>query len=235
MQKRWSILLIIALLIGSMVIVGCGKSADQASKTSNPAGSTEVSTSSTDASSKGDKELTELLDKAKANKDGISYDMVMNGSGMSVTTKVWQQGGKMRTESSFGGMQVVMIQNPDKDIYCTYMPSTKTATALDEKTKANLKSQAADQWSADSKAEYKIIGSEKKDGFDCKIVEVKAAGVDTAKVWLREDIGYPVAFETKANGQVVNIAFKNYKLGKIADTQFELPAGVTVTQMPAQP
>ncbi|MGE5422230.1 MAG: LolA family protein [Ignavibacteriales bacterium] len=230
MSKRWSILLIIALLVSCMSLIGCGKSSAPTSSSSEGSKQTEQN-----ASPKVDSELADLMSKAK-NVDGIYYETVLKSDQLSSISKMWQQDKKMRSETSVAGMQVIMIVNPDKDLYCTYMPGTNSAMTMDENSKKSMKDSSAGKWSNDAAAAYKVTGSEKKDGYDCKVVEGQPEGLSSpVKMWIREDIGMPVAFETAINGKTMTMEFKNYKLGEIEDNMFELPAGVTVTSMPTKP
>lgn len=226
MSKRWSILLIIALLVSCVSLIGCGKSSAPTSSSSE--GSKQAEQTS---SPQVDSELADLMSKAK-NLDGVYYETVLKSDQLTTVSKMWQQGKKMRSETTMAGMQLIMIVNPDKNLYCTYMPDTKTAMTLDENAKKSMKDSTADKWANEAAAVYKVTGSEKKDGYDCKVVEGQPEGLNPVKMWIREDIGMPVAFETGLNGKTMTMEFKNYKVGGIEDNMFELPAGVTVTSMP---
>ncbi|MGE5396953.1 MAG: LolA family protein [Chitinophagales bacterium] len=230
MQKRLGILVVALLLVSSLIIAGCGKSKVETSTPSDKSATTKQS--EVQKNVKGGSELSELMNSAR-NIKGMSYDMVITGSGANLTSKVWQSGKKIRTESEFGGMKSIMIINPDKNLFCSYMPDTNTAMAFDEETKKSM--DTADYWSNEGKVDYKITGSEKCAGFDCKVIEGTPEGKDKVTIWVREDLGVPVKIESTTYEATAKIEFKNYKIGSQPDSLFELPAGVKITPMPTVP
>ncbi|MGE5396954.1 MAG: DUF4412 domain-containing protein [Chitinophagales bacterium] len=226
MQKRIS-MMIVLLLVGSLVLVGCGKSNKETSAPTDK--STAPKQSSVQKESKIDSELTKLMNAAR-NIKGMSYEMTMSGSGVNSTMKVWQNGKKMRTEAEANGQKSIIIINPEKDLYCNYIPSANMAMTYDESTKKSMKNANANQWSEEGVTDYKITGSEKCNGYDCKVIKGRPGGIRT-RIWVREDLGVPVKIESIDHGKTVKIEFKNYIIGPQDDSFFELPVGVQMTDM----
>ncbi|MGE5417297.1 MAG: hypothetical protein ACM3UZ_11235 [Acidobacteriota bacterium] len=228
MKKVLTVLLIAVLVISCIGLAGCGKTKDN----SKPA---EKSSSVTDSSANSniDPEVAALMATGKSSSlKGVYYEMVMKAKGMNTTTKMWQQGKKMRTETEFAGMKVAMIVNPDKNLFVSYMPSLGSATVLDANSKKAMTQNTADQWTTQGSNVYKITGSETLDGVSCKVMEGKPAGMDNVKVWIAEDTGMPIKFAATVYGDPMTMEFKNYKFGPQPAAMFELPAGVKVTEMP---
>ncbi|MGE5405266.1 MAG: hypothetical protein ACM3PP_10045 [Candidatus Saccharibacteria bacterium] len=228
MKKVAALLLLVLLVVSSIGLVGCGKAKDS----SKPADKSSSVTSSS-ATSNIDPEIAALMEVGKKSAEkGVYYESVMKAKGMNTTTKMWQQGKKMRSESEFAGMKVAMIVNPDKNLFVSYMPGLGTATSLDSNAKKAMTQNTADQWTTQGSNVYKITGSETMNGVSCKVMEGKPAGMDNVKVWIAADTGMPIKMEAEVYGDPMTMDFKNYKFGPQPDSVFELPAGVKVTEMP---
>jgi outer membrane lipoprotein-sorting protein len=92
------------------------------------------------------------------------------------------------------------------------------------------------EWSdQEDLANYKIIGHEKMNGYDCVVVNVSGDDGTVSKMWLMEDQGMPVKMEAEsAEGKIV-IEYKNYNIGKQADDLFQLPTDAQVMDMSQLP
>lgn len=228
MRKVLAVLLIAVLVISCIGLIGCGKAKDaSSSKPAEKSGSASSSVSNTGL----DPEVAALMEAGKKSaQSGVYYESIMNAKGMNTTTKMWQQGKKMRTESEFAGMKVAMIVNPDKNIFVSYMPSLNTATALDSNSKKAMTQNTADSWTTQGSNVYKITGSENMNGVSCKLMEGKPSGMDNVKVWIDENTGMPIKMEAKVYGDLMTMEFKNYKFGPQPAAMFELPAGVPIAK-----
>ena len=76
-----------------------------------------------------------------------------------------------------------------------------------------------------------IVGSEVVDGKDCWVVEASAEGVST-KYWIWKEKGFPVKVEVDTAEGKTTMEYKNIDFGNIPDSEFELPAGVQIMEMP---
>jgi outer membrane lipoprotein-sorting protein len=86
---------------------------------------------------------------------------------------------------------------------------------------------------AQSVADYNptVVGTETIDGKVCLVVEYTAEGAAT-KMWIWEEHAFPIRVEvTTAEGKTV-VEYKNIEFGDIPDSDFELPSGVEIIQVP---
>jgi outer membrane lipoprotein-sorting protein len=155
--------------------------------------------------------------------------MEMTAPGVSLMTqKIWIKKNKMRTEMTTNGVTVITLIDQDANVMYTYMPAEKIAmkTTLNNTAPvpATDKAQSVESYSP------KIVGTEIADGKVCLVVEYTADGTVT-RMWIWKDRGFPVKVEaTGAEGKTL-IEYKNYDFGDIADSMFELPAGVQIIAM----
>jgi hypothetical protein len=153
------------------------------------------------------------------------------GKGVSSTGKYYMSGKKIRIEAEAEGMKMVSIVNANGEMWM-YNPADKTAMKLSAPQQDQSK--LPTEWTKEDLSAMKIVGSEKKDGFDCVIVTVNENGT-TSKMWLRKDIGMPVRIESATPEGPVVIEYKNYNLDKQPDSLFEIPADAQVMSMPQVP
>lgn len=224
-MKRWIVIvMVVALMLGSMT--GC------ASK--KPEDSTPAATNTPQTQS-GDSRLDNLM-KTAAQANQMSFDMVMTmsdaGAAINTTGKMYVSDKKVRMEMEAMGMKMITITNAQGESYL-YNPAEKTAM------KMNVPQDSADlpnAWVKENSdtSGMKIVGEEKKDGFDCLVVTTTQEG-ETAKMWLRKDIGMPVRVEQNTSQGTVVVEYKNYQIGAQPDSLFEIPAGTAVKTMPVMP
>jgi outer membrane lipoprotein-sorting protein len=224
--KRWIVaLLVLTLMLGSLA--GCS------SKKEDPG--TPTASTTPPAQQTGDNRLKDIMETALQAKQ-MSFEMVMtmSGQGSSLNTqgKMYISGEKLRMEMEAMGMKMITITNAQGEMYL-YNPDQKTAMKM---TTLQDSAELPNEWVNESgdTSNLKVVGEENKDGYDCLVV-TSTEGSDTAKMWLRKDIGMPVRIEqTTTEGPVV-IEYKNYQIGPQAESLFEIPAGTTITTMPNMP
>lgn len=224
MKKRIVILMVLALMMGSLA--GC---ADKKAADNTPA------TAGTSQGESADSALDKLMKTAAQTKQ-MSFDMVMtmDGGGTAVknTGKIYISDKKSRMEMEALGMKMITIINAQGECYL-YNPEDKTAM------KMNVPQDPMDlpnAWAAEDSdiSKLQVVGEEKKDGFDCLVITTTEDG-EGAKMWLRKDIGMPVRIEQTTPQGTAAIEYKNYNIGAQPDSLFEIPAGTTITTMPAMP
>ena len=76
-----------------------------------------------------------------------------------------------------------------------------------------------------------IIGTETLDGKVCLVVEYTADGV-TTKMWIWKENGFPIRIETTTGEGKTVIELKNIDFSDIPDSEFELPQGVEIVEIP---
>ncbi|MGI6467486.1 MAG: outer membrane lipoprotein carrier protein LolA [Syntrophomonadaceae bacterium] len=223
-MKKWIVaLLVLTLMLGSLA--GCS------SKTEEPG--TPAASQTPPAQQAADDPLKDLMESARQ-VNQMSFDIVMssgNASSFSTQGKMYISGEKMRMEMEAMGMKMITITTAQEEVYM-YNPDTNTAIKM---TAPQEPVELPNEWVADSDApNWKIVGEEKKDGYDCVVVTSNEDD-NLTKMWLRKDIGMPVRVEqTTSEGPIV-IEYKNYQIGPQDDSLFEIPAGVDITTLPSSP
>ncbi|MBL7071803.1 MAG: hypothetical protein ISS26_06515 [Candidatus Omnitrophica bacterium] len=81
-----------------------------------------------------------------------------------------------------------------------------------------------------------VIGSERIGEYDCDIYEFKDPKNDTkTKAWLWKEKDFPIKVENNVPDGIVTTIIKNLKIGiHIDDSEFMLPEGVKITEMPVR-
>jgi hypothetical protein len=195
-----------------------------------------ANTQTTAASGSG---LAALLSKS-ANV-AMKFDMVTTGSvsgtPIEMTATVWQKGGKMKMESIISGMETTTYINTADQSAIVYMPAQNMAI------KTSVAQAGISQEDSDISSIMKYnpteAGTETLDGKLCTIITYTTPE-GASKTWIWQEKGLPLKEEVDtAQGKAV-ITFQNYDFSAIADSEFDLPAGVQVTDMgsikiPSQP
>jgi len=172
--------------------------------------------------------LGEILGRAQGIAS-VKYDMVITSPGApAVTQKIWVKGNKMRTEMTQEGQtQVVLIDYDARTMYM-YMPEENMAM----KMTFNPPAESAVE-EAQSVADYNptVVGTETIDGKVCLVVEYTVEGAAT-KMWIWKEYAFPIRVEvTTAEGKTI-VEYKNIAFGDIPDSEFVLPPGVEIIQLP---
>jgi outer membrane lipoprotein-sorting protein len=234
-MKRLGFVLIMVLAIVSLLVAGCGGGDEEPSPTASASpGATVTETpgeAETPAPTLPSGELGDIMGHA-ANIDSVKYDVVMTGPGMpSMTTKIWlkQSINKMKTESTVEGETSIQIVDWDAGVMYLYMPSQNMAYRMDLTGAPESPLQGTE---AIEDYDYTILGTETYDGKVCLVVEWTSEGV-TAKSWIWKDKGFPVKVETTTPQGKSTIEYKNIDFSNIPNSEFELPPGVQIMDMPS--
>ena len=78
-----------------------------------------------------------------------------------------------------------------------------------------------------------VTGTETIDGKLCSIVEYSVSGM-SVKMWLWQEKGFPLKVITNTNAGTTTVEYKNIEFIDIPDSQFEIPDGVQIMDMPSQ-
>lgn len=181
----------------------------------------------------GEESLTDVLSKAKEI-TAYRYDVVMTSPGESaITTKFWLKGDKMRWEGNYEGRDVVYIIDQSAEIAYLYIPAQKMAMKMDfSKAEETVGESAAEQSGSIEQYNPATLGTEVLDGKTCLVVEYSDQ-TSQIKMWLWTKYGIPVRTETTTAKGTAVAEIKNIEFGDIADSMFELPAGVQPTSIPS--
>lgn len=122
--------------------------------------------------------------------------------------------------------KMVIISRPDRKTAYTVYPGMNAY--LERKTEAKENKGAEPE----AKVEITELGKEKVGGRECIKNKVIVTDKDGTKhesiVWNATDLKkFPVKIETKAEGGTMTMVFKEVKMTKPAEDQFDLPAGAS--------
>ncbi len=215
---------LIAILVITALLAGCGGGKTTPPDTTTTSNTT-TTTTTTSQTNSGDT-LSDILGRAQ-NVVTMKYDMVVTMPGvLATTTATWVKKNKMRMERSMQGITTVILVDQDAKTAYAYMPAQNTAV---EAGLTTLSKPAAQQ--AGSIADYnpKNLGTESIDGKTCLVVEYTAEQAAT-KMWIWKDRGLPVKWEVTSPTGKITIEYKNYDFSDIPDSMFELPSGVQIIQ-----
>lgn len=214
MKKSALLFLMIAVVLTSLGLGGCGGDKQDAGQT---------------AQSVKQDSLADLLGKGKQI-TGMSFDFnVQTVNNPQITGKMWVEGKKLRTEAVVANQKMVTIIDGEANAAYTYWPDSKTAMKWPiDKVKA-VESPDRYARSVDT-TKAKVLETATYDGVSCKVLLIqKADGKGETKMWIREDYGVPVRVETTDSGINTVIEYKSLKVGPVPPEMFQLPAGATVT------
>lgn len=181
-----------------------------------------------------DKILGDLFDKVES-WSGVKYDIVALAPGQpqEITQTIWQEGQNMRIEMSTMGQKMVYLINAKEESAYMYLPSQNMATSMDygkarSEAQADAKGQMGTLY---EDYEVSLAGSEVVNGKDCWILEYTTQNGE-ATTWVWKDHGFPVKIESPTPQGTFVAEFRNIEFKDIPDSQFELPAGVQIMEMP---
>jgi len=224
-----------AIVLSISLLAGCATSApaspDESSFTPPPATpSTETTTPS--PSPEPSQPSGDTLDDVLGRTSGIEsvkFDMVMTGPGMpSMTTRVWLKGEKMKTESTMEGQTVINIIDHGTQTMYMYIPDQNMAFMV---TYEQAQGSPVEDTMAISQYHPENLGTETVDGKVCIVVEYTVQDAST-KVWIWEENGFPIKLVTVTDQATTTIEYKNIQFTSIPDSEFELPPGVQIMDMP---
>ncbi len=214
-KYTWLIGILIIVVVAAVFVGGCGKK-QQSSVVGTP-GAEKKTPSAGPANN-----LQGLLEKQKSLS---SYVMIMDMGSMKMRTSAKLQDGKPVAMKMDMGSQGWMLMLVDKKMQYMYNPATKAAMAIpmsDTAIAASTKDPLAQLKAlADAK-----VSSDAVDGVDCLKVVSKGS-----TFWCDKANGLPVQVDLEGK----KVKFKYEQINSVPDSEFELPAGIKITEMPATP
>lgn len=225
---------VIALLIGALA--GCGEQPPQEEGPEGPlrpeVGEAETSddagTDDTAAGEPADGEARMLADVI--GKWPSSFIMTATieekDSGTTHTSTVAMKMGeteplRMKTEMDEGGM----IMDYEDDVMYTWDAASGVAMKMDiPETEEGTPNPYED-----IDPDTRITGSETINGVDCWVAETTDDDGNTITTWVAKDNGLMQRMES--DDVIVNYEYE--QIGSVPDSEFELPEGMTVQEMPA--
>ena len=224
-MKRWGFVFVLMLAIVALLVVGCEEDEEaaptptatpEATPTATPAA---TPTPTPTATLPPDGELADILGLTSAIQS-VQYDMVMTAPGMpDITSTVWQETNKMKTETTVQGMTIVTYIDYDAQRLGAYVPAMGMVVATDF---AQAPANPTEESGTILDYQPTIIGSEILNGEDCLVFEWTAEGVQ-AKWWVSKADGFPRRVEMAMPEGVMIMEYSNIEFGDIPDSVFEFP------------
>ena len=153
----------------------------------------------------------------------------MTSPGMAtMTTKVWLKGQNMKSETTMEGQTVVNIINHETQTMYMYIPEQNMAFKV---TYEQAQGSPVEEALAISQYHPRNLGTETIDGKVCMVVEYTVQDVNT-KMWIWEEHGFPIKVVTVTDQGTTTIEYKNIQFTSIPDSEFQLPLGVEIMDLP---
>ena len=160
----------------------------------------------------------------------FTADQVMTASGKTMTGKIAFATDRWRMETSASeGAHPITIGRMDKKVMWMIMPDQKMYMEMPLRPEKAPKTGEK----LDNEVSRKKVGSETIDGHPCDKYEVTVTShgrTDRMLQWIATDIHFPIK-TASGDGKMVT-EYKNIKMGRPADSLFEVPQGYTRMGMP---
>jgi hypothetical protein len=168
--------------------------------------------------------LAEFLELSKGI-TSIKYDMVTHNPGMpEVTQTVYLKQNMVRIEMSTEGQNVFNIVDTSKQTVYMYMPDEKMAIKMNMNS---MPKTVTDEVAEIARHNPTLNGTETVDNKICLVTQYEDATV-MVKSWIWEEKGLLIRTEVKSIQGVSIIEYKNFDFSDLADSLFELPAGIEI-------
>ena len=212
------------LLLAVLVLVGAGCGEKEAEEGVVPLGEQEEEEEV--------ESLTEILGKA-VGISSLKYDMVVTPPGeTAVITTMWRKGEKMRMEGTFEGQSMVYLVDAGEQLAYIYLPAENTAMKISlGKAQESAGDSPTEQSEFITKYNPVTVGTEVLDGKTCLVIEYTTETEET-KSWVWVRYGLLVRIESTTDEGILVAELKNIDFSAIADSMFELPAGVQMLEIP---
>ena len=237
-MKKLVFILVTILVIASMVIVGCDGDDDEATPTPEPTvteaadASPTIEPQPTITEDSSDGSLSDILG-AISRVDSVKYDTVLTLPDTSTyTTSIWIKGTKMKTESTTEVEMIIIIIDLEAQTSIMYMPDQGYAMEYDMPDMPDTDQPATELTKDIEQYDPTIIGTDAIDGHECTVIEYTEEG-SSAKMWIEKTHGFPIRVETTTSEGTTIMEYKNIDFSDIPDSEFELPEGVEIMDLPS--
>jgi len=160
-----------------------------------------------------------------------SADMVITSSaGQAITSKIYTDSGKIRTEMSTSGMQVVSIIRPDQQKMYSVMVAQKMVMEMPYDPEKMKKQMAA---ASGPEGKFELVGPDPVDGVACTKYKVTTGDGKVMFYWI--DTAQKAPVKMAAEDGSFSMLWKNYKAGPQDAALFEPPADYQKMTMPSIP
>jgi len=194
---------------------------------------TPTKTPTATATSTSGKTLGDVLGTGKSIGD-VKYDQVMTASGQTqqITMQIYMKDAwlsdkmKFRYEISEGGQTMIYLIDLATRTYLWYLPQEKIAYKMDMGQAPENPVENAEQIIPVK------VGTETVDGKLCDVYQWTFEG-SSMKQWIWKEKSFPIRAEATTSSGTTVIEYKNIVFGPLADSLFQLPAGVQIQSFPS--
>lgn len=194
---------------------------------------TPTKTPTATATSTSGKTLGDVLGTGKSIGD-VKYDQVMTASGQTqqITMQIYMKDAwlsdkmKFRYEISEGGQTMIYLIDLATRTYYWYLPQEKIAYKMDMGQAPENPVENAEQIIPVK------VGTETVDGKLCDVYQWTFEG-SSMKQWIWKEKSFPIRAEATTSSGTTVIEYKNIVFGPLADSLFQLPAGVQIQSFPS--
>jgi len=214
------------------VIVNAGFQST-AVKGGTPSTVSAVTTPTPTSTSTSGETLGDVLGTGKSIGD-VKYDQVMTASGQTqqITMQIYMKDAwlsdkmKFRYEISEGGQTMIYLIDLATRTYYWYLPQEKIAYKMDMGQAPENPVENAEQIIPVK------VGTETVDGKLCDVYQWTFEG-SSMKQWIWKEKSFPIRAEATTSSGTTVIEYKNIVFGPLADSLFQLPAGVQIQSFPS--
>jgi prepilin-type processing-associated H-X9-DG protein len=194
---------------------------------------TPTKTPTATATSTSGKTLGDVLGTGKSIGD-VKYDQVMTASGQTqqITMQIYMKDAwlsdkmKFRYEIAEGGQTMIYLMDLATKTYYWYLPQENIAYKMDMGQAPENPVENAEQIIPVK------VSTETVDGKLCDVYQWTSEGM-TGKEWIWKEKSFPVKMEATTSSGTTVIEYKNIVFGPLADSLFQLPAGVQIQSFPS--
>ena len=171
--------------------------------------------------------------------ENYSYEIEMNGEGMTTNAKYWFQGDNYRMEmnSVEMGQNIVIISSEKDEAIYMYYPDMKMATKMSNDSDEAMESMMAFEpieYEEDILDNYLNFEETTYDGQDAYYFELNDADEESengmTKVWISKDYGILLKMEHYMEGNLAySASISNIEMGPFDDDLFTVPEDVEIT------
>ena len=157
---------------------------------------------------------------------------IITKDGLTIQSKTYVDGDKMRGEMSMNGMEMATIVRKDKLKIYQVMDAQKMAMEMDYDPAKFMKGRTAAAFGPIGK--FELVGPDTIDGVSYTKYKVASdVTKETFYFWL--DMTHKVPVQMAAADNSFTVKWKNYKAGPQDAALFEVPAGYQIMAMPDMP
>ena len=221
---------LIALLSLIVILGGCAGGGDSESESGEPPEQEEESASEPETPVPS---AEELIANGLGSSEGYSYDYVVTmPDGSTLAHKMWVKEKKMRSEmeNPQGGDPILSIVDLDKQIVYMMQPQMNQAIALSLENSDTEYTPPKDYLADADDQNMIFVRKDDFEGKKCLVYEMPVEG-GQGEMWIWEEGSMPLKVVTTVDGETVTAEFRNFTMGDLEDSLFEIPAGVQVMDM----